>query len=253
MVRCVRLADLDYNNMPEIIFGLNTGLIFSTDLDGANSKTLYTAPSGLTGLDLTDMNNDGLPDILMGFADGSMKIAQSTGNLTWSIPVSVVTPGDSTISAGASAVPLSLDLAGKGLSDIMCGNGNGDVAWFGNNGSSKFAAKGPVNSGGLPLRLKPAISLAAGYPDGPSLPFVTMTDDSGYVYKAQAVLYGDINNDGVADILDLQQIGMHWGMIDTDPLWDGRVNLNITPGTGSVQTIDILDLQVLGRNWGLAQ
>jgi hypothetical protein len=144
-----------------------------------------------------------------------------------------------------------MELNGKGLPDIMCGNGNGDVSWFSNNGSLKFTAMGSVNSGGMPLKLKSVQSLSAGYPDGQLLPYAVMTDDSGYVYKSQSILCGDISNDGIVDILDLQQIGMHWGMTDVNPSWDGKVNLNLTPVTGTTQTIDILDLQALGKNWGL--
>jgi YD repeat-containing protein len=245
VVKCIRIADIDYDKIPDLIVGLNTGRIFIADFNGSVKSTLFTAAAGLTGFDFIEMNNDGYPDILLGSSDGTIKIAQSTGNLTWSSPIAVNT------SVISNASPLTMNLGGNGKLDIMCGNGSGDVNWFSDAGSFAFSAKGPVNSGGMPLKSSPNISLSAGYSDGLSLPIVIMTDGAGNIYKAQAVISGDIGNDGLVDILDLQQMGMHWGMIDSDLLWDGKINLNLTPLSGTTQIIDILDLQVLGKNWGL--
>jgi PKD repeat protein len=246
-VNCIRIADFDYDNTPELIVGLNTGRMLIADTNGSVTGTLYTTSTGLTSFDFIDNNKDNYPDILLGFVDGSIKVAQSTGNLTWNSPNTINS------SVNSIATPIYMDLEGNGKPDIVSGNDSGEVNWFSDTGAFSFMARGSINSGGIPLKLSSITSLSIVYNDGTALPGVVTTDGSGNIFKVQSVICGDINSDGIVDILDLQQMGIHWGKIATDSAWSGQVNLSLTPGNDEVQVIDILDLQALGKSWGMVR
>lgn len=250
-VTCIRIVDFESDNTPKIVLGLNTGDIFSINPDGTNKKNIYNASSGLTGFDFCDLNRDEQPDIVLGYSDGTMKLVLSTGTLTWSSSTDVVTPDNTVITAGTGAVPLLIEISGDNHDDIVCGNNSWDVVWFQNNGSNKFIPQGPVNSGGEALQFDSTCSLAAVYKNGKGLPGAVLTDDLGRIFTIRSVLNGDINNDGIVDVLDLQQMGVYWGMNNSNSGWDGKVNLHLT--TGPTQTINILDLQALAKHWGRKQ
>jgi hypothetical protein len=242
---CIRIADFASTNSPELIVGCSTGRILTADFNGTITGTLFTAPPGLTGFDFMDMNHDGNPDILLGFSDGTMKIAQSAGNLSWGSTSAV------NASVSSNAAPISLDWDANGRFDIISGNGNSAVAWFSDTGSFSFLAKGSVNCAGMPLNLNSNVNLSVAYSDGAALPSAVVVDGSGNVNKVQATISGDITGSGNVDILCLQHMGMHWGMTENDTGWSGSDNLDLTPGSNGLQVIDILDLLALAKSWGL--
>lgn len=252
-VQCLRLADFDNDNKPELFIGLNTGEIFSITMSGDSSKILYSASDGLTGFDFLDKNKDDYPDILLGYNDGTLYLAASSGNLTWSAPVPITDTADVQVIADTNTVPLSIDLSGDGLFDIICANSDTSFFWYKNNGSDKFTEKYLTNFNGSSLELNEKTSVSKSINYNNSLPSLTISDNRGNIYKAEAKLQGDIVNDGLVDILDLQQMGMLWGMLSDNAQWKGEVNLNLTPEGNNLQIIDILDLQVLGKCWGLKQ
>jgi|GEM_PF-792058 len=62
-------------------------------------------------------------------------------------------------------------------------------------------------------------------------------------FTTEQCLEADFNFDGYVDAADLQLIGDHWHLIDTDPLWDPLYDL-MPDGI-----IDAADLQVFGDHW----
>lgn len=249
-VRCIRIVDFNYDNESELLVGLNTGEIFGSTLSGDSIWSFYTAASGLAGFDILDANADNLPDILLGYDNGTLYLAESDGMLSWDSSERLLETDDSPIAIGFSVVPSVIDLTGDGVFDIVYCRGDSSVHWMENNGNGKFLLKGEINTGGLAPRpdYRAAVSVFNGRDN--NLPDIVLNDNAGYTYRSNGILQSDITRDGTVDILDLQQLGIKWGLNSDDSGWTGAVNLNLTPDRNGVQVIDILDLQVLGRNWG---
>jgi len=64
------------------------------------------------------------------------------------------------------------------------------------------------------------------------------------VYSPACVLFGDVNDDGVVDVQDIQQVAGRWRMSEADPDWDPRYDLD---GDGNV---DIVDIMLVAAHWG---
>jgi hypothetical protein len=59
-----------------------------------------------------------------------------------------------------------------------------------------------------------------------------------------ATVMGDINGDGMVNILDAVKISLAWGSTLTSPQWNPMADLNHDG------TIDILDATRIGLHWG---
>jgi len=57
-------------------------------------------------------------------------------------------------------------------------------------------------------------------------------------------LPGDVNGDGIVNILDLSRLGKAFGATATDPNWDKEADIN------SDNIVEVLDLSILGKNYG---
>lgn len=55
---------------------------------------------------------------------------------------------------------------------------------------------------------------------------------------------GDVNDDGVVNVLDLARLGKAYGATPTDPNWDKETDIN------SDNIINVLDLATVGKNYG---
>jgi len=201
----IRLADLNADNELEIVVGLNTGEIYSIGITSKEETALYTANDvlSLTGFDITEANGDDYPDILLGYDDGSVYIAFSTGENTWDAEVTLLLSGGTTpINVGANAAPLALDNNGDSDPDLIVGNDTGGVQLFTHLGGEEFMPIGMVNSNGEGLEVDDNAALSRGYNAPHELPFLILTDEAGNVYKDQALLMGDFNRDGVVNLID---------------------------------------------------
>lgn len=132
-------------------------------------------------LDLTDFDNDGARDLVMGAYDGKIHLYLNQGtDVAPDFAGETILPdlaGDLLVPSGRSSPVLS-DLDGDGKKDLLTGNSSGQILLYGNQGTDpapSFSTFGRVTSAGV------AIDLAG---DPRSRPFVT-----------------DFTGDGLADLL----------------------------------------------------
>jgi M6 family metalloprotease-like protein len=249
-VRCIRCADIGADGERELIVALNTGEMFSLDITDDSETPFYTAGNELTGFDLFEGNDDGYPDLILGYANGTLKMAMSTGSGSWDTRQDVTLPGGSPLDVGDTATPLLMDLDGDGIRDLVTGNTFGDVRWYKGNGTAEFTARDSVNSGGMPLMTNgnTGISMTFNTTMG-ELPFTIVTDEDGYIYQLPAILLGDVNGDGKVFINDYSIFVESWQAVDGGAGWNANVNFDVTPNGSSDQEINISDQSLFIDSW----
>jgi hypothetical protein len=175
----VRIADVNGDGLPDFVQGYNDGSDhFSSYLNNGagwdststwNPPVVFVSSSSDTGTRISDVNGDGLPDIL---TNSSTYINSGTSwilNASWTLPVAFVS---STVDTGARIA----DINGDGLSDIIQGynDGSNHLAAYINTGNGWMASTTPVWH--------------------PSEVMVVNGADNG-------VRIMDVNGDGLADVL----------------------------------------------------
>lgn len=86
---------------------------------------------------VADWNNDGLKDLLVGQADGTVTLFLNNGsNVAPTFAAGVqVQAGGGTLDCGDSAAPLVIDLNGDNLKDLVVGNAAGQLSFYQNKGT----------------------------------------------------------------------------------------------------------------------
>jgi len=72
----------------------------------------------------------------------------------------------------------------------------------------------------------------------------TANHSSSIIITVKWKFPGDVNGDGIVNILDLSRLGKAFGAKPTDPNWDKEADIN------SDNIVDVSDLSILGKNYG---
>jgi hypothetical protein len=212
---------------------------------------LFNVASGCTGAELVPDVASTTMHCYFGNSNGTITcVYQAAGNTRVTLPVRL--PDGTPVDAGDDANLTSLDIDGDNRFELLVGNSAGSVETYTLIAADTVRSLGKLTAGGIPLVGTGGIFLSATYGDFTGdLPKIVYSDGNGALFSANSALRGDVNNDGVADVLDLQQLGIHWGQRSSEAGWSGMANLNVTAATSESQVINVLDLQVLGNCWGL--
>ncbi|OHB81404.1 MAG: hypothetical protein A2W31_08640 [Planctomycetes bacterium RBG_16_64_10] len=108
---------------------------------------------------LTDWNNDGAGDLVLGALDGKIRLYLNEGTPIepdfLSATILQGLAGDLVVPAGRSS-PAVMDLDGDGKKDLLVGNTNGEILFYRNEGTDaapSFAAYEQVVADGIPIDL----------------------------------------------------------------------------------------------------
>ncbi|MFD2571789.1 putative Ig domain-containing protein [Spirosoma soli] len=131
------LTDLDGNGRLDLLIGRADGTISLYRQDAMNSTTFTLAANNLGNIDVgdnsapafTDFNGDGLLDMLLGNANGSVsRFSQSS--LSPTIFSSPTNFSDLALGNGSSPKPFVTDLDGNGRLDVLFGLANGTISRY---------------------------------------------------------------------------------------------------------------------------
>ncbi|GHB58136.1 FG-GAP-like repeat-containing protein [Persicitalea jodogahamensis] len=161
-------------------FSFPGGALLTTDGSTALDVGQYSSPA------VTDVDGDGLIDLLTGSSDGEIvRFEQTTSNgLVFALVGNLTTDGTTVLDVGTYAAPTVRDINGNGLLDLLVGNDQGRVARYEQTTSNgpAFALVGNLTTDG-------STTLDVG---NFSTPTVT-----------------DLDNDGLLDLL----VGTHIGNV----------------------------------------
>ena len=233
----------------DYVFALYSGAILKTNSKFQNLDTLILVDSMLTGLTIIKTNPDSIPDFMIGYKDGSMRILESVHSKNWT-QRAVLNRDSTVLRIGVNVSPMVVDVTGDLLSDLLLLQENGTIDIYAQDSSGRYRYHSVLSEGGN-LFEKPNNNIGYLDYDSLGLPTLFITDDKGFVYSLKAKLKGDVNDDGRVDLLDLQQLGIYWGKKSTDVTWKASVNIHCTKPNNRIQEINLLDLQVLSSQWGM--
>lgn len=243
-VQCIRLIDLDGDNALELLLGMGNGEILALDMTSFETELIYTAQDGLTGFDLADINGDDEPDIFLGYADGTIDIAESDG--AGGHAAAVLIDG---IDVGENAAITNMQLSADNEIDLLTGNMSGEVQWMKRNDDGTYTSQGAVNAGGKALTVTADAALSFSYNGVGELAKIVVTDESGNVSTAQGVLTGDFNDDGVVDFTDFLTFIDTWNVSEGGDGYVSRANMFLSETAD--QIIDFSDFLVFIEVWNL--
>ncbi|MBD3320568.1 MAG: hypothetical protein GF350_05665 [Chitinivibrionales bacterium] len=252
-MHCIRIADWNYDNFPDIITGHANGElnIFENNGDGsfAAASLLFAAGEGLTGFDIFDYERDHDPDFVIGYAGGDLQKAVYNGT-SWSLS-HVEQEGGGSIAVSDSAAPCMIDFSGDGIPDLISGTGTGTIVWFEGKDNGAFAGRGVMNIYGDTAALSKRSAVAALYGAPGGFKSIVISGSEGSIYTVPLNMRSDFvdNQSAVVDVEDLALFGDAYGTDETAPGWDPRCNLDLTEENNR-QSVNAVDFSVFGDCWG---
>lgn len=174
-------ADMDADGDVDILAmsqGENKLVVYVNDGVANFTETAVTAPGGIWyDLKAADLNSDGLPDIVMQAGNSTVWL-KNNGSLSFDGAVAIATLGAAEFKLNPTDIDADGDL------DVL-------VYTRSSQGGHTFAIRN--NNHGTSFTLSPRISILDIY-------------GAGYVYGTVA---GDVNNDGLTDIFQIQQTNIY--------------------------------------------
>jgi hypothetical protein len=184
-----------YQTASKVALYLNTGTdanpVFTTSVSLQAGAADICLPSGGCGAPapwVCDYDNDGKRDLLAG--DGAYgyvyfyRNTNTDANPILDTGVRLLAGGN-VLSVNYRATPYHYDWDGDGLGDLLCGNGDGNVFWFRNIGTTQspaYAAGTRLQEGGVDLNLG----------------------------MRSVVRVFDLDGDGVPDLVGSSNTGVYW-------------------------------------------
>ena len=191
-----------------------------------------------------DYDHDGNADIFCGSRDGGLYYFRGTGftdgRLKTEALAEVLETAGTPISCGRFSAPALHDLDGDGLTDLICGAGDGVLYWYKGNGSLTFAPQGELLRTDIPGQVLPAFCDVNG--DGAA--DLAVGSDKGILM----IYFGEAGGEGVPAFSPLRAVNLsrqcadeglgHWlAPACTDWNGDGRADLLIGVYQGYVAVL----------------
>ena len=254
-IRCIRAIDWDNDTRLDIIVSNTDGQLQLLRNNGVflfeAGPVLFSTREGLSGFDIEDMNDDDTMDFIMGFDDGTISMALSSGG-GWTESAPLFSDGTPLTVSGTNLSPVCIDINGDGSKDLLIGNGAGEVFCHYQVAGGFFVNGGAANFNGAAVNMPGKIAISSCHDIQGRFPVLTLTNETGNVLQACGNLKGDFMEDvsGEVDIVDLGLFGDAWGFTENSINWNGVYNLDLTPSKNGLQVIDLQDLAEFGDCWG---
>jgi hypothetical protein len=138
----VAVTDLDKDGRVDLLQGNDNGTLAHYEQSAANATTFVLRTTALAGIGVgtyphhvvTDLDGDGLLDLLVGNQAGSVyHYEQTTANGT---AFTLITNSFAGIAVASVAAPAITDLDGDGLLDLLVGSGPGAIAHYEQNAAN---------------------------------------------------------------------------------------------------------------------
>lgn len=195
-----------------------------------------------------DYDSDGTQDLLVGEGNyGYVYFYRNTNSAAAPIlaPGVRLMQGSSPLSVSSRATPCLYDWDGDGLSDLLCGNGNGYVFFFKNIGSDQapaYATSTLVQAGGTSLNLGIRSVVRMFDWDGDGVKDLVGSSDTGVYWcrntgsdgapllQSRVALHAPVSGSGLIPISTGPRMRLH--LVDWDN--DGAIDLLIGNAAGTV-------------------
>ncbi|MBN1576824.1 MAG: S8 family serine peptidase [Chitinispirillaceae bacterium] len=249
----LRCVDWNGDGVTDILTVNSDGTVSINFGDGGLSfgrdSILFSTDAGCTGIDLVPHGDNGKAGYYIGYSDGTVNhVFTAPGGSLTTLPVRLA--DGQLLDVGDDAAVAALDVTGDGRNELLIGNGAGNVETFTLTATDTVRSLGKCTAGGKPLSGSGGLSLSSSFGSAGDLPKLVYSDGTGALFYSNGIVRGDITADGIVDVLDLQQLGIHWGQRESDSGWSGAANLQVGATGSDPQVINVLDLQVLGNFWG---
>ncbi|MBN1758609.1 MAG: S8 family serine peptidase [Chitinispirillaceae bacterium] len=210
---------------------------------------LFSTYTGCTGAELVPHDGTPAKGFYFSFGNGSV-VYNYPDEENRRFTLMVYDQNGIPLNGGENASIVAFDVTGDGKSELLIGNSTGSIEIFSRMTVDTMRSLGTVTADGHPLSGADGLSLSGTFGNPGELPSIVYADGNGTLLHADGTTHGDITGDGIVDIFDLQQLGIHWGLRDTDEQWSDAANLQVQTTTSDPQIIDVLDLRILARFWG---
>ncbi|MCR5887793.1 FG-GAP-like repeat-containing protein [Hymenobacter sp. J193] len=204
--------------------------------------TTLVQPNAFSAPAVTDVDQDGLLDLLVGNQNGSVwRYEQTTANGDQFASAGALTDGTSPLNVAGYAIVAVTDVDGDGLLDLLVSNAFGDVLRYeqtATNGGN-FAGQGSLTTNGTtPLNVGNYANLAVTDADGDGLIDLLVSNNAGNIQRYEQAAANSSSFGAVAALTDaggtplaLGNIGLSVTDLDSDGLLDmlvGRTSGRVT-------------------------